>query len=126
MMLRIQAKTRGGISFTRHAEYKMREYRVSRQRALAVMRRPDREEVGILPGTVAAIHRLGSRARPHELWVMYQKESSTRQREPLDLVSKRRVNIISVWRYPGRSSERDPVPAHIWEALSQDGETLSD
>ncbi len=121
-----QGNAGSGMLYTQHAEYKMREYKVSRQRVSSVVRRPDRLETGIAPKTVAAMQITGSKKHPHELWVMYQRNikyqngKSNTEKEKMQSVASIGVGvmrIISVWRYPGKSPERDPIPAHILEEM---------
>lgn len=114
----------GGVLFTQHAEYKMREYRLSRQKVSSVMRRPEREEVGIVPDTIAAMQTIGSSKRSHEVWVMYQKRKKagdkqyvTMENRTLSHVAHISTRVISAWRYPGKSPERDPIPEHILRGI---------
>ena len=85
----------GGFAFTRHAEYKMRQYGLSMQKIKSVIRSPKRREEGIVPRTVAVMQPVsvkkvetGKPARPgdpgrsggetwkQEIWVMYQLRKS--------------------------------------------------
>lgn len=126
--------TSSGVFFTQHAEYKMREYRVSRQKVSSVMRRPDREEIGIAPNTIAVMQTAGSSKHSHEVWVMYQRKiksqtSKSKNGDDEGLAGKLNfsssgyggvshgVRIISVWRYPGKSPERDPIPEYILQGI---------
>lgn len=83
-----------------------------------------------------------------EIWVMYQiknQESRNKNQEDLQkakkiaklkviLASKKKIHdskfmipnsanrkicIISAWRFPGMSSEKDPIPAEIWREIEE-------
>src|SRR3989338_2733202 len=60
------------IIWTRHAKEKMKFYRLSENRLKRVLRRPDRVEEGIAPGTAALMQRVGTKKRLTEIWLMYQ------------------------------------------------------
>lgn len=112
----------GGLYFTRHSEYKMRQYSLSAQKVRGVIRNPKRREVGIVPSTVAVMQPIspkkveGKPARPddsgrsggetwkQEVWVLYKEEPKGKK-------------IISAWRYPGVSPKRDPIPSDILQEL---------
>ncbi|MBI3304824.1 DUF4258 domain-containing protein [Candidatus Parcubacteria bacterium] len=86
---------------TRHAQEKMRQYRLSESRVRRVIRHPERIEEGIAPNTVAAMQPAATR-RKQEIWAMYR------------LVPRRKlIKIITAWRYPGESPKRNPVPENI-------------
>ena len=89
-------------------------YGLSADRIKRVMRSPQRSENGIAEGTIAVMHPAGSKARPSEVWVMYQAPSKR---------GKGRKIVITAWRYPGISPVRDeiPIPADILEELKRDG-----
>lgn len=95
--------TIGGQKYlwTRHAQIKMRQYRLSESRVRRIIRHPERIEEGIAPHTIAAMQRAASRKR-QELWVMYRT-----------LPRQRQIKIITAWRYPGESPKRNPVPEEI-------------
>lgn len=114
------------VVWTKHAEYKMRQYGLSRQRVLGVMRRPERKETGIVPRTVAAMvpvspKTVGSkRVWRQEIWTLYQErrqeKSPTEKRFSGDSPSKsgsKKTWVISAWRYPGMSPDRGPLPSGI-------------
>lgn len=102
-------KTNEELLWTRHAREKMRFYQLSEARLKRVLRRPDRLEKGIAPGTVAFMQRAGTKKRTTEIWLMYQplKKSGNKKR------------IITAWRYPGISPIREeiPIPNDIREEL---------
>lgn len=122
------ANTSGRYVFTLHSEYKMREYHLSRQRVIRVIRSPRRTEAGIVEDTVAvmqpaSLKRVNGRETwSQEIWVMYKvsskhkvQSSKRKARYPKfeSLMSQPQLKIISAWRYPGVSPERDPIPEHI-------------
>lgn len=85
------------ITWTRHSRDKMRYYRLSENRLLRVLRSPERKEIGIAPRTVAVMQGAGTKKHPTEIWLLYQK-------------AKKKLKIISAWRYPGISPVREPPP----------------
>jgi len=84
----------------------MKFYGLSENRIKRVFRNQKRVEEGIAPGTVAIMQPAGSKKRPYEIWVMYQKKIK-------DEISK--IKIISCWRYPGKSpvGKKIPIPEEI-------------
>lgn len=73
-----------------------------------------------------------------EIWVMYQLRSSKINPKSQFLISNKisnpklkklqdsinlnkKITIISAWRYPGVSSEKDPIPAEIWREIEEMG-----
>jgi hypothetical protein len=107
MLLRLP-KDEGKIFWTKHSKMKMRQYRFSEKRVLKILRKPDRKEVGIAPGTIAAMQITGTRKHPTEAWMMYQI-----------LKRPKGIKIISTWRYPGRTpvGERPIIPEDTLEEL---------
>lgn len=147
--------------WTRHSEYKLQQYALSKQRVRRVMRHPDRVEKSIVPKMIAVMQIAGTSKNRQEIWVMYeivksQKleiKSQNKQLGESDHYSKFKIQnskflnlspaqkfrlqrqqeflaqksvgegvgkglrIISVWRYPGTSPERDPIPSDILEEL---------
>lgn len=96
------------IFWTKHSKEKMRQYQLSEKRVLRILRKPDRREEGIAPGTIAAMQITGTKKHPTEAWLMYQI-----------LKKPKGIKIISVWRYPGRSpvGEPPPIPEDIYQEL---------
>ena len=84
------------IHWTDHARFKMRFYGLSEARVKRIIHTPKRIEEGIAPHTVAMMQVSGSTKHPYELWVMFQDKRGKR-------------NIISAWRYPGKSKPRDEI-----------------
>lgn len=80
----------------------MRHYGISGSLVKRVMRYPDRVEEAIVPGLVAAMKKTNSKNHP-EVWVMYYAVEKKDQK----------IKIVTAWRYPGVSPERDPVPDKI-------------
>lgn len=102
--------TQGEYVFTRHSEYKMRQYSLSLQKVRGVIRNPKRREEGIVPKTVAVMQPVNPKKEndkeiwKQEIWVLYKEEAH-------------RKKIISAWRYPGISPKRDPIPSDILQEL---------
>lgn len=98
------------IYWTRHIKNKMRYYRLSENRIKRVMRNPDRKELGMAVRTMAVMQTTGTKKHPTEIWVMYQKTDKKQK--------KKLIKMISAWRYPGISPEREPPPIPedtLWE-----------
>jgi hypothetical protein len=115
------------LIFTKHAEYKMKQYGLSVQKVRGVIRNPKRKEVGIVPHTVAVMQPVAlkkllasepqksSWQRPviknakgeswsQEIWALYKEHEGKKK-------------IISAWRYPGMSPKREPIPEEILQEL---------
>lgn len=96
------------IHWTEHSMAKMRQYRLSKSKIISVIYKPERIEMGIVPGTVAVMQvsknsYLNQRKKSGgEIWLMYQDAKNLRK-------------IISAWRYPGVSKpgEQIPIPEDI-------------
>jgi len=99
------------IHWTKHSKSKMRQYRFSEKRVLRILRKPDRKEEGIAPGTIAAMQITGTKKHPTEAWLMYQIIKIKNQ--------KSKIKIISAWRYPGRTpiGQRPIIPEDTLEEL---------
>ena len=101
-----EIKNTAEVEWTAHAKAKLILYGISLQKVKQVLRAPMRVEEGVAPETTAMMLPYGSPTKdgrlPYrgEIWVMVRKLKT--------LNSK--LKIISVWRYPGKSSERGPVP----------------
>ncbi len=96
------------IFWTKHSKKKMREYNFSEKRVLRILRKPNRREEGIAPGTIAAMQITGTKKHPTEAWVMY-----------MILKKIKGIKIISAWRYPGRTPEgqRPVIPEEALKEL---------
>jgi hypothetical protein len=102
------------IQWTSHAQFKLKQYGLSKIKLIGILYRPERKESGIVPGTAAvmktnsvysgksaarkkAAGAAGYKKPPGEIWLMYQDAAGVRK-------------IISCWRYPGASKPGDPLP----------------
>jgi hypothetical protein len=83
--------------WTKHVEEKMRYYNLSESRVKRVFRHPHRVEEGVAENTTAAMQTAGSKKHPYEVWMMYQ-------------INEQAIQVISAWRYPGKSKPGDVVP----------------
>lgn len=88
------------LHWTWHARAKMRQHMLSESRVKRVTRHPKRVEKGIAPDTIAVMQPAGSKNNPYEIWVMVSEKNSKR-------------NIISAWRYPGKTKPGEPLPEEI-------------
>jgi hypothetical protein len=103
--------------WTHHAHDKMRYYRLTEARIKRIIRHPARIEEGIVEGAIACMQSaiasakggsafggkaMAGKGRKNysEIWVMYA-------------VKQKQIIIITAWRYPGKSPERDPVPQKV-------------
>jgi hypothetical protein len=110
--------------WTGHAWEKMQYYGISEGRIKRIIRFPTRVEEGIAENTVAAMSPAGTK-NYQEIWVMYalidnkrpttknKKENSLDNAQQFRGNTGKRFRIITAWRYPGKSSERDPIPEEI-------------
>ena len=129
-------------SWTSHVVHKMIQYGISEGRIKRIIRFPKRIEEGIAPNTVAAMQpafvktmadKPSSNNKPtwtQEIWVMYRlakrgnSKSETlnpKQKSPFKQFSlnQPKLKIITVWRYPGVSPERDAVPQEIIQEVQR-------
>lgn len=137
----LSAGKTGRYYFTLHAEYKMREYHLSRQRVIRIIRSPRRTETGIVENTIAVMQpssvktTAGKPAWSQEIWVMYKlmknQESRIKNQERNSIrnsqfrilnSANQEIRIISAWRYPGVSPKRDPIPADILREIVERSE----
>ena len=100
--------------WTHHSHDKMRYYRLSEARVKRIIRHPTRIEEGIVEGAIACMQpnapimgkpafvktTAGKGKNYSEIWVMYA-------------VKNKQIIVITAWRYPGKSPERDPVPQKV-------------
>lgn len=102
--------TKMKIIWTKHAEEKIKFYRLSKQRLKRILKNPYRIEEGIALNTIACmqptkIKKLGKKKTwNQEIWLMFQKEYD-------------KIKIISAWRYPGVSPLQNPIPKEIIDEL---------
>ncbi len=87
------------LHWTKHAEMKMRYYKLPPSRVKRVIRAPYRIEGGIAENTIAVMQPYGNK-KDKEIWAMVA-----------DTRDKRK--IISAWRYPARTKPGEPLPEEI-------------
>ncbi len=115
--------------WTSHAQWKLKQYGLSKQRISRIIRHPRRTEEAILEGMVAAMQPTSEKMTPQgpqwkeEIWVMYQVKAGDGHRRIPGFALKGRprgkhLRIISCWRYPGESPKRNPIPADILRELA--------
>lgn len=95
------------IHWTKHIKEKMKQYQISERKILRIFRNPERKEVGVAPKTIAAMKTGGTKKHPYEIWIMYQK--------------RKKLIMISTWKYPGKSPIREPppIPEDVLESLDK-------
>jgi hypothetical protein len=108
--------------WTEHVKFKMRFYGLSEQKIIGVISNPKRKEEGIVEKTIAVMKPVspkmvsGKEVWKQEVWVMYQKKCKNKKsiRRPTDkILEKNPLKIISAWRYPGVSPQKNPIPEEI-------------
>jgi len=87
----------------------MKYYRISPSLVKRVIRYPERTEEGIAPETIASMKVAKSKKR-QEIWVMYRSSKKEKNQK---------IRIITAWRYPGESPERNPVPENILQEVKE-------
>lgn len=129
------------LHWTLHVQGKMKHYGLSAQKVLGVIRRPARKEEGIVEKTIAVMQPVspkivdGKNTWKQEIWVMYKtpvtrnlklttkkKKSANPEFERLEQFlnsPKKQIKIISAWRYPGVSPERNPIPDEILREIEE-------
>lgn len=100
----------------------MKYYGIAESRVKRIIRFPTRYEEGIVPNTVAVMQPAGTK-RYSEIWVMYsltRADQGGKSRGPTRKPywpdrtgSGKALKIITVWRYPGVSPKRDPIPTEV-------------
>ncbi|MGC8880761.1 MAG: hypothetical protein ACP5OX_00550 [Minisyncoccia bacterium] len=87
-------------------------YRLSKSKIKRVLKFPKRTEKGIVPETIASMQPAGSKKHPYEIWVMYQikSQNSNPKSKNSKQIKKRKIIIISAWKYPGVSKRGEPIP----------------
>ena len=96
--------------WTHHARDKMRYYRLTESRITRIIRHPARVEEGILEGAIAVMQVAGGK-QYSEIWAMYVVIKSEVKNQ------RSKVKVITAWRYPGKSPERDPVPSEVLKEI---------
>lgn len=89
--------------WTRHSRDKMKYYRLSESRVKRIIRHPARIEEGIFEGAIAVMQPAEGK-KYSEIWALYLLSKIKRERQ---------IKVITAWRYPGRSPERDPIPVEV-------------
>lgn len=122
-----QPKNDFRYEWTSHAWMKMQYYGISEGRIKRIIRFPTRIEEGIADDTVAVMQTAGT-SKHQEIWVMYSlvqpqakikdKKEKTKDKfeNNLDMIlgkGGKKFRIITAWRYPGKSPERDPIPEDV-------------
>lgn len=120
-----QPKEDSKYSWTDHAWEKMQYYGISESRIKRIIRFPTRIEEGVAEKTVAVMQPGGGK-RYSEIWVMYALTKSKVQNPKLkesnrkleniqnfNFGSAKKIRVITAWRYPGKSPERDPIPDEV-------------
>lgn len=101
----------GKYIWTNHAQMKLRHYRLTEARIKRVIRYPSRIEESIVEGAVACMQ--PSEGKQYsEIWAMYVLIKSKDKSQKIKAIGTK-MKIITAWRYPGKSPERDPVPANV-------------
>lgn len=114
------------IQWTDHSKIKMRQYGLSISKLLSILRRPDRKEKGIVPGTLAVMrtNKVFKKSAPllkEKQQVIYSKSKTWQKKAPGEIwIMFKDVNprggsgqerrIISAWRYPGISKPGEEIP----------------
>ena len=128
--------------WTEHSKFKMRQYGLSPQRVIRVIRNPERTEVGIVENTIAVMQPASVRQKrtsadkpaskkwSQEIWAMYQLRRAgnlkSEIRNPKQIqnpefqklkTTNKKLKIISAWRYPGVSPKNNPIPDEILKEI---------
>ncbi len=82
----------------------MKYYRLTESRVKRTIRHPARIEEGIFEGAIAVMQPAGGK-KYSEIWALYILEKIKDK--------SKKIKVITAWRYPRLSPERDPVPAEI-------------
>jgi hypothetical protein len=127
-MLAKSPKNTSRYYWTEHVKFKMRFYGLSEQKVLGVISNPKRKEEGIVEKTIAVMKPVspkiisGKEVWKQEVWVMYQARKAGNFKIQISNDKKKsssRHKIISAWRYPGVSPEKNPIPEEILRELSE-------
>jgi hypothetical protein len=108
--------------WTQHAVFKMKQYGLTAQRVLRVVKNPQRVEEGIVKNTIAVMQptsmrtKEGKRVWRSEIWAMHQRKVKS-EKLKVKSFGFNKIRIISAWRYPGVSPKRDPIPEDILREL---------
>ena len=107
-------------NWTHHTREKMQYYGIAEGRIKRIIRYPARTEEGIAPNTVAVMSPAGTK-QYQEIWVMYkliskvksQKSKIGKKNIENFRLPEKKIKVITAWRYPGKSPERDPIPSDV-------------
>jgi hypothetical protein len=108
--------------WTQHAVFKMKQYGLTTQRILRVVKNPQRVEEGIVKNTIAVMQPASTRTKDEkrtwsqEIWAMYQIKGKNKK-ENIKGFGSQKIRLISAWRYPGVSPKRNPIPEDILREL---------
>jgi len=125
--------------WTQHAQWKMRQYGLSPQRVIRVIRNPERIEEGIVEKTIAVMQPASIKYKnfkktwSQEIWAMYQlrgganyklqitnsKQITKPKIQNLKPLFTKKLRIISAWRYPGVSPKNNPIPEEILQEIAE-------
>lgn len=97
-------------TWTSHVKQKMMFYGITPSMVKRIIRHPHRTEEGIAEDTVASMQKAKTK-KPQEIWVMYSISKNPRSETINNKHNK--IKIITAWRFPGISPERDPVPQEV-------------
>jgi hypothetical protein len=130
------------IIWTSHSKIKMKQYGLSVSKLLGILRKPERKELGIAPGTTAVmctnkkfINKTKPllkgvwqkpKSAPGEIWLMFKDVKIKSEGKYPSTSSGQVRKIISAWRYPGISKpgEAIPIPDDIRQELELENETF--
>ena len=123
----------GKYEWTNHVQMKMRHYGLVENRVKRVIRVPFRYEEGILEKAIAVMQpnkiTKTEKGKPsewkEEIWVMYvlvkgreNLQSEARNSKIVNFqMSDKKIKVITAWRYPGVSKERDPIPPDVMQEI---------
>lgn len=117
------------IQWTQHSEIKMRQYGLSKSKLIKILSKPERKEIGIVPGTLAVMmtnKKYGNKTKPllKSKWGFSNRKPSPGETWLMYKDTKKERKIISAWRYPGVSKpgEQVPIPQEIVDAMDSDNE----
>jgi len=134
-MERKEPKDTDQHTWTSHVKMKMRYYGLSEQRVKGVIRKPQRTEEGIASKTIAVMQpqslrrdkETGKKTWKAEIWVMYQLKAESQKVLDMDVpeklagifAPKKKMKIISAWRYPGVTKPGEGLPDAILDEIAE-------
>jgi hypothetical protein len=90
-------------NWTHHSRDKMKYYRLTESRIKRIIRHPTRIEEGIFEDAIACMQPAEGK-KYSEIWVLYVLADSEKGKQ---------IKVITAWRYPAKSPERDPIPPEV-------------